>query len=156
MQQSLVAHRESRRSLDRTTKSCTPRVCVCVPERYPEQKSVLWDLAWWIVCSPSMHETLGSVPSTWEIKANRSQGQPGLHEALSQKRKKKKVKYHLYRLMRPPRIPTDKAPQTPAIYSLHWVLKTPPSIEACSPAPHKTPLSKTPKHQHSPCPNSCK
>lgn len=42
--------------------------------------------------------------------------------------------------MRPPRIPTDKAPQTPAIYSLHWVLKTPLSIEACSPAPVQNPL----------------
>lgn len=61
--------------------------------------------------------------------------------------------------MRPPRTPTDKAPQTPAIYSLHWVhwvLKTTPIHRGMQPCPHKTPLSETLKHQRSPCPTSCR
>lgn len=110
-----------------------------------------WDLAPWIVCSPSMHEALGSVPRAREMKANRSQGQPGLREALPQKRKKKKVKHHLYRLMRPPKIPIDKAPRTPPLGP-----KDHPIHRGMQPCPHKTPLSETPKHQHSPCPTSCR
>lgn len=61
--------------------------------------------------------------------------------------------------MRPPKILTDKAPWTPAIYSLHWVhwvLKTTPIHRGMQPCPHKTPLSETPKHQRSPCPTSCR